>query len=57
VVSKALEERGIRAEKLEACESCRFNLKVEMRLGNPCRFSSDYLSHITRRVAETGLRR
>ena len=31
-VSKALEERGIKAEKVEVCKSCRFNLKVEIRL-------------------------
>ena len=54
IVSKALEERGIRAGRVEVMECCRFNLKAEIVLRGPTRSSND-LSHIARRVAETGL--
>ena len=53
-ISKALEERGIKAEKIEVMESCRFNLKAEILIRGSTKFSMDDLSHITRRVAETG---
>ena len=55
VISKALEERNIKAEKIEVMESCRFNLKAEILIRGSTKFSMDDLSHITRRVAETGL--
>jgi len=29
-ISRALEERNIKAEKIEVMESCRFNLKAEI---------------------------
>ena len=45
-ISKTLEERGIKAERFEGVESCRFNLNAEILHD---------LSYITRRVAETGL--
>ena len=54
-VSKALEERGIRAEGIEVMESRKFNLRVEIYLKNPCRLSMDDLSHVARRVGETAL--
>jgi len=54
-VSKALEERGIRAEGIEVMESRKFNLRVEIRLSSPCKFSMDDLSHVARRVGETTL--
>jgi len=54
-VSKALEERNINFDKVEVMESCRFNLKTEILLRSPTKFSMDDLSYITRRVAETGL--
>ena len=54
-ISKALEERGIKAEKVEVMESCRFNLKAEILLRSPAKFSMDDLSHIARRVAERSL--
>ena len=54
VISKALEERGIKAEKIEVMESCRFNLKAEILIRGSTKFSMDDLSHITRKVAETG---
>ena len=53
-ISKALEERGIKAEKIEVMESCRFNLKAEILIRGSTKFSMDDLSHIARRVAETG---
>ena len=53
-ISRALEERGIKAEKVEVMESCRFNLKAEILIKGSTRFSMDNLSHVTRRVAETG---
>jgi len=31
-ISRALEERGIRAGRVEMMERCRFNLKAEIRL-------------------------
>jgi len=49
------EERGIKAKKVEVMESCRFNLKAEILLRSPTKFWVDNLSHIARRVAETGL--
>ena len=55
IVSRALEGRGIRAERVEVVESCRFNLKAEIRLKRPVKLSMDDLSHIARRVAEAGL--
>ena len=54
-ISKALEERNIKAEKVEVMESCRFNLKAEILIRSSAKFSMDDLSHVTRRVAETGL--
>jgi len=36
-------------------ESCRFNLKAEILLRKPAKFSMGDLSHIARRVAETSL--
>jgi len=54
VISKALEERGIKADKIEVMESCRFNLKAEILIRGSTKFSMDDLSHITRKVAETG---
>jgi len=36
-------------------ESCRFNLKAEIFLKRPTKFSMDDLSHVARRVVETGL--
>ena len=54
-ISKALEEKNIRAEKVEVMESCRFNLKAEILLRSPTKFSMDDLSHVARRVGETGL--
>jgi len=54
-VSKALEEKGTKAEKVEVMESCRFNLKAEILIRGSTKFSMDDLSHVTRRVAETGL--
>jgi len=54
-VSRALEERGIKADKIEVMESCRFNLKAEILIRGSTKFSMDDLSHVTRRVAETGL--
>jgi len=53
-ISKALEEKGIKADKVEVMESCRFNLKAEILIRGSTKFSMDDLSHITRRVAETG---
>ena len=53
-ISKALEERNIKADKVEVMESCRFNLKAEILLRRASKFSMDDLSHITRKVAETG---
>jgi len=55
IVLRALEERGIRAERIEVVESRRFNLEAEIRLKRPVKLSMDDLSHIARRVAETGL--
>ena len=54
-VLKALEERGIKADKIEVVESCRFNLKAEILIRGSTKFSMDDLSHIAREVAETGL--
>ena len=54
-ISKALEETNIKAEKIEVMESCRFNLKAEILIRGSTKFSMDDLSHITRKVAETGL--
>jgi len=54
-VLKALEERGIKADKIEVVESCRFNLKAEILMRGSTKFSMDDLSHIARKVAETGL--
>ena len=54
-VLRALEERNINFEKVEVMESCRFNLKAEILIRGSTKFSMDDLSHITRRVAETGL--
>ena len=54
VISKALEERNIKAEKIKVMESCRFNLKAEILIRGSTKFSMDDLSHITRKVAETG---
>ena len=54
-VLKALEERGIKADKIEVVESCRFNLKAEILIRGSTKFSMDDLSHIARKVAETGL--
>ena len=55
-ISKALEERNIKADKVEVVESCRFNFKAEIILiRGSTKFSMDDLSHVTRRVAETGL--
>jgi len=53
-ISRALEERNIKAEKVEVMESCRFNLKAEILIRGSTKFSMDDLSHVTRRVAETG---
>ena len=53
-ISKALEEKGIKAEKIDVMESCRFNLKAEILIRGSAKFSMDDLSHVTRRVAETG---
>jgi len=36
-------------------ESCRFNLKAEILLRSPTKFSMDDLSHVARKVVETGL--
>ena len=55
IVSRALEERGIRAGRVEVMECCRFNLEAEIVLRGPTRSSMDDLSHIARRVAGTGL--
>ena len=55
VISKALEERNIKAEKIEVMESCRFNLKAKILIRGSTKFPMDDLSHVTRRVAETGL--
>jgi len=54
-VSRALEERNINFDKVEVMESRRFNLKAEILIRGSTKFSMDDLSHITRRVAETGL--
>ena len=54
-ILKALEERGIKADKIEVVESCRFNLKAEILMRGSTKFSMDDLSHIARKVAETGL--
>ena len=54
-ISKALEEKGIKADKVEVMESCRFNLKAEILIRGSTKFSMDDLSHITKKVAETGL--
>ena len=53
-ISKALEEKGIKADKVEVMESCRFNLKAEILIRTSTKFSMDDLSHIARRVAERG---
>jgi len=54
-ISRALEERGIKADKVEVMESYRFILKAEILLRSPTKFSMDDLSRIARRVVETGL--
>jgi len=53
-ISRALEEKGIKADKVEVMESCRFNLKAEILIRSSTKFSMDDLSDITRKVAETG---
>ena len=53
-ISKALEEKNIKADKVEVMEGCRFNLKAEILIRGSTKFSMDDLSHITRKVAETG---
>ena len=54
-ILKALEEKGIKVDKIEVVESCRFNLKAEILIRGSTKFSMDDLSHIARKVAETGL--
>ena len=54
-VSKALEERGIKAEEVEVYESSKLNLRVEIYLKSPCGFSMNDLIHAARRVGETTL--
>ena len=53
-ISKALEEKGIKADKVEVMESCRFNLKAEILIRTSTKFSMNDLSDITRKVVETG---
>jgi len=39
IISRALQERNIRAEKIEVMESCRFTLKAEMLIRGSTMFS------------------